>query len=151
MCENYKNIHNLNKNMPIWQIWCKVLLQNVLFEEQINRLKKAVEVICTWRGKMLVYSSELEKIWVKKKNYQDSEQSDHLVLLHHQNQCNVSPWSTELFNLNFQSLVVVSRYRDTQLQVTENVCDLWNSSPNIFSVSRLKAYFSFNTWLYRCL
>ena len=29
-----------------------------------------------------------------------------------------------LLNLNFQSLEVVSRYRDTQLQVTENVCDL---------------------------
>ena len=31
---------------------------------------------------------------------------------------------TELFNLNFQSLEVVSRHRDTQLQVTENVRDL---------------------------
>ena len=30
----------------------------------------------------------------------------------------------ELFNLNFQSLKFVSRYRDTQLQVTENLCDL---------------------------
>ena len=29
--------------------------------------------------------------------------------------------STELFNLNFQSLEVVSRYRDPQLQVTENL------------------------------
>ena len=36
----------------------------------------------------------------------------------------VNPSSTDLFNLNFQSLEVVSRYRDTQLQVTKNVCDL---------------------------
>ena len=36
----------------------------------------------------------------------------------------VSPRSTDLFNLNFQSLEAVPRYRDTQLQVTENVCDL---------------------------
>ena len=32
--------------------------------------------------------------------------------------------STDPFDLNFQSLEVVSRYRDTQLQVTENLCDL---------------------------
>ena len=31
-------------------------------------------------------------------------------------------WNTDYFNLIFQSLEVVSRYRDTQLQVTENVC-----------------------------
>ena len=39
----------------------------------------------------------------------------------------VNPWSTVLFNLNFQPLEVVSRYRDThdtQLQVTENLSDL---------------------------
>ena len=39
-------------------------------------------------------------------------------------QCNagdiINPWSTELYNLNFQSLKVVSRYRDPQLEVTEN-------------------------------
>ena len=34
---------------------------------------------------------------------------------------NINPWSTELCNLNFQSLEVVSRYHDTQLQVTENL------------------------------
>ena len=38
---------------------------------------------------------------------------------------------TEPFNLYFQSLEVVSRYRDTQLQVAENVCDLCNLSPDI--------------------
>ena len=36
----------------------------------------------------------------------------------------INPLNTELFNLNFQSLEVVSRYRDTQLQVTENLCYL---------------------------
>ena len=46
-----------------------------------------------------------------------------------------SPSSPELlFNFNFQSLEVVSRYRDTQLQVTENLGDLWHLSPNIISV-----------------
>ena len=29
-----------------------------------------------------------------------------------------------LFNLNFQSLEAVFRYRDTQLLVTENLCSL---------------------------
>ena len=36
-----------------------------------------------------------------------------------------------LFNLNFQPLEVVSRYRETQLQVTANLCDLRNLSRNI--------------------
>ena len=35
-----------------------------------------------------------------------------------------NPSTTEIFNLNFQSLEVVSRYRDPQLQVTEKVCYL---------------------------
>ena len=36
----------------------------------------------------------------------------------------LNPQNTEIFNLNFQSIEVVSRYTDTQLQVTENLCDL---------------------------
>ena len=36
----------------------------------------------------------------------------------------LAPRTLELFNLNFQLLEVVSRYRDTQLQVTGNLCDL---------------------------
>ena len=39
---------------------------------------------------------------------------------------NSKPCSSEVFNLNFQSLEVVSRYRDLQLQVTENYLDLYN-------------------------
>ena len=47
--------------------------------------------------------------------------------------------------LNFQSLEVVSRYRNTQLQGKIHViCEIW--VPYI-SVSRLKAYFTFNNWL----
>ena len=43
----------------------------------------------------------------------------------------------------------MSRYRDTQLQVTETVCDLWK----YISVLKLKAYFTFSnwlSWLYKC-
>ena len=43
-----------------------------------------------------------------------------------------NPHSIELFNLNFQSLEVVSRYRDQQLQVAENVCDLQKLGLNIY-------------------
>ena len=52
-------------------------------------------------------------------------------------------YSTELFNLNFQSLEVVFRYRDTQLQVTENVCDLWNLSPSIYQCFKIEGIFFF--------
>ena len=33
----------------------------------------------------------------------------------------INPQSTEIFNLNFYSLKVLFRYRDTQLQVTEKI------------------------------
>ena len=55
----------------------------------------------------------------------------------------VNPLSTQIFNLNFQSLEVVSRYRDTQLQVTENLCDLWNLGPNIYQGFKLEGIFYF--------
>ena len=42
-----------------------------------------------------------------------------------------SPFPPDLYNLNFQTLEVVSRYRDPQLQVTENLCYSRNFSPNI--------------------
>ena len=50
---------------------------------------------------------------------------------------------TELLNFNFQSLEVVSRYRDTQLQVIENLCDLWNLSPNIYQCFKTEGIFYF--------
>ena len=49
--------------------------------------------------------------------------------------------STELFNFNFQSLKVVSRKRDPQLQVTENMCDLWNLSPNTYQCFKIWGIF----------
>ena len=55
-----------------------------------------------------------------------------LLLVGFQQEHKLNSESTELFNLNFQSLEVVSRYRDPQLRVTENLCDLRNVSPNIF-------------------
>ena len=42
-----------------------------------------------------------------------------------------NPWSTELFNWHFQSLEVVDRGSETQLQVTENGCDLRNLGSSI--------------------
>ena len=51
----------------------------------------------------------------------------------------VNPLITELSN--FQSLEVLSRYRDTQLQVTENLCDLRNLSPNIYQRFTIEGIF----------
>ena len=36
----------------------------------------------------------------------------------------INPKSSQLFNINVQSLKAVSRYHDPQLQVTENYMDL---------------------------
>ena len=55
----------------------------------------------------------------------------------------LNPWSTEIFNSNFHSFEVVSRYRDTQLQVTENVPDLQNLRPNIYQFSKIGSTFYF--------
>ena len=53
----------------------------------------------------------------------------------------INPQSSEIRNLNFQSLEVVSRYRDPQLQVTKNVLFVkFKSQHTLYiSVSRLKA------------
>ena len=39
-------------------------------------------------------------------------------------QCHLNPITAKLFNLNFHPLEVVSRWRDPQLQVSENYSDL---------------------------
>ena len=49
----------------------------------------------------------------------------------------LSTLRTELFNLNFQSLEAVYRYRDPQLRVTGNLCGLRNLGPNIYQCFRI--------------
>ena len=53
----------------------------------------------------------------------------------------VNPQSTEIFNFNFQSLAVVPRYRDPQLQVTENLFDLRNLIPDIYQCFKISSIF----------
>ena len=55
----------------------------------------------------------------------------------------LTPWNTELRNLNFHPLKVVSRYRDPQLQVAENLCYLRNLSPNIYQCFKIRRIFNF--------
>ena len=55
----------------------------------------------------------------------------------------INPYNTELLNLNFHSLEVVSRYRDPQVQVTENLCYLWNLSPNKYQCIKIESTFYF--------
>ena len=47
----------------------------------------------------------------------------------------------KIFNLNFHSLEVVSRYRDPQLQVSENLCYLENESPKICQCFKIEIIF----------
>ena len=49
----------------------------------------------------------------------------------------------EIFNLNFHSPEVVSRYRDTQLQVSENLCDLRKLNRNIYQYFKIESIFYF--------
>ena len=52
-----------------------------------------------------------------------------------------NPWITELCNLNIQSLEVVSRYRDTKLQVIENFYYLLNLNPYIYQCFKIECIF----------
>ena len=45
----------------------------------------------------------------------------------------------------------MSRYREPQLQVTENVCDLCYLGPNIYQCFKIEGIYTFNNWLYRWL
>ena len=65
----------------------------------------------------------------------------YMVLRRFQTKRYVNPFVTELFNLNFQSPEVVSRYRDTQLHVTENLCYLRNLSPNIYQCFKIEGIY----------
>ena len=49
-----------------------------------------------------------------------------------------------IFNpYNFQSLEVVSRYRDPQLQVTKYVCDWGNFTPTLYECFKISNLFYF--------
>ena len=65
----------------------------------------------------------------------------------------LNPLTAKLFDLNFHPLEVVSRWRDPQLQVSENCSDLtiWRST--VFKYCWLMAHFIFNMfkkWYLMC-
>ena len=53
----------------------------------------------------------------------------------------MSYYPAKLLYLNFQPLEIVYRYRDPQLQVTENYCCLFNLSTNIWKSWCLDTHF----------
>ena len=56
----------------------------------------------------------------------------------------VNPLSAKLFNLNFHPLEVVSRWRDPQLQVSENYSDLTKWRLTVFKYCWFMSHFIFN-------
>ena len=64
-----------------------------------------------------------------------------------------NPLTAKLFNLNFHLLEVVSRWRDPQLQVSENYSDLTNWRSTLFKYCWLMSHFIFNIfkmWYLMC-
>ena len=57
---------------------------------------------------------------------------------------NLNPSTAKLFNLNFHPLEVVSRWRDPQLQVSENYSDLTKWRSTLFKSCWLMSHFIFN-------
>ena len=65
----------------------------------------------------------------------------------------VNPLTAKLFNLNFHPFEIVSRWRDPQLQVSENYSDLKKWRSTVFKYSWLMSYFVFNVfkrWYLMC-
>ena len=56
----------------------------------------------------------------------------------------INPLTAKLFNLNFHSLEVVSRWRDPQLQVSENYSYLTKWRSTVFKSCWLMSHFIFN-------
>ena len=56
----------------------------------------------------------------------------------------LNPLTAKLFNLNFHRLEVVSRWRDPQLQVSENYSDLTKWRWTVFKYCWLMSHFIFN-------
>ena len=56
----------------------------------------------------------------------------------------LNPLTAKLFNLNFHPLEVVSRWRDPQLQVSENYSDLTKWRSTVFKYCWLMSHFIFN-------
>ena len=65
----------------------------------------------------------------------------------------INPLTAKLFNLNFHPLEVVSRWRDPQLQVSENYADLIKWRSTVFKYCWLMSHFIFNMfkrWYLMC-
>ena len=65
----------------------------------------------------------------------------------------LNPLTAKLFNLNFHSLEVVSRWRDPQLQVSENYSDLTKWRSTLFKSCWLMSHFILNIfkmWYLMC-
>ena len=64
-----------------------------------------------------------------------------------------TPLTAKLFNLNFHPLEIVSRWRDPQLQVSENYSDLKKMEVNCFQILLIDVIFYFNMfkkWYVMC-
>ena len=58
--------------------------------------------------------------------------------------CSHNPLTAKLLNLNFHPLEIVSRWRDPQLQVSENYADLTKWRSTLFKYCWLMSHFIFN-------
>ena len=60
-----------------------------------------------------------------------------------------NPLTAKLFNLNFHPLEIVSRWRDPQLQVSENYSDLTKWRSTVFKYCWLMWYFIFMFFMFK--
>ena len=63
-----------------------------------------------------------------------------------------NPLTAKLFNLNIHPLEIVARWRDPQLQVSENYSDLTKRTSIVFKYCWLMSYFfnMFKRWYLMC-
>ena len=115
-----------------------------------TRLSPAAICHMFWSRSRSSGNRDIEMPWQK----QSASKSDKAVYhLGGQSTHLFNPLTAKLFNLNFNPLEVVSRWRDPQLQVSENYSDLTKWRSTVFKYCWLMSHFIFNMfkrWYLMC-
>ena len=119
-----------------------------------HSLTHSTSVVPEWDCRMLPGQSESDMMlnWLtsaEKKTYRQQQRRQIWCRYHRWTgmyfvMCPFNPLTAKLFSLNFHPLEVVSRWRDPQLQVSENYSNLTNWRSTLFKSCWLISHFIFN-------
>ena len=116
-------------------------------------IKKHVLLVCCWNT--VLYNAMQIIVHVIFYEYNIPTLLSTVCILHRKlyDLYQFNPFTAKLFNLNFLPLEVVSRWRDPQLQVSENYSDLTKWRSTVFKYCGFMSHFIFNMfkrWYLTC-